>query len=60
MKERVNTKLLKDYLAHLDLIEMNTKYRQLHNKDIYFENYLIKTLQRMIMVFRILFGKFLM
>ena len=40
MKEQVNTKLLKDYLAHLNSIETNTKYHQLHNKDTFFENYL--------------------
>ena len=56
----MNIKVLRDYLFHLDLSLMNIKDHQLHNKDIYFENYSIKTLQQTIMVFRILFGKFLM
>jgi hypothetical protein len=36
MKELVNIKFLKDYLVQLDLILINIKYHQLHNKDIYF------------------------
>jgi hypothetical protein len=60
MKEQVNIKVLRDYLVHLDWSLINIKDHQLHNKDIYFENYSIKTLQQTIMVFRILFGKFLM
>jgi hypothetical protein len=58
MKERVNIKSLEDYPAQLDLILINIKYRQLHNKDISFENYLIVTLQLKIIFFRILFEKF--
>ena len=40
MKEQVNIKLLKDYYVQFDLIQINIKYHQLHNKYIYFENYL--------------------
>jgi hypothetical protein len=58
MKEQVNIKLLKDYPVQLDLILINIEYRQLRNKDIYFENYLIEILQLKIIFFRILFGKF--
>jgi hypothetical protein len=58
MKEQGNIKLLKDCPVQLDLILINIKYRQLHNKDIYFENYLIEILQLKIIFVRILFGKF--
>jgi hypothetical protein len=58
MKEQVNIKLLKDYPVQLDLILINIKCRQLRNKDIYFENYLIEILQLKIIFFRILFEKF--
>jgi hypothetical protein len=40
MKEQENIKLLKDYPVQLEKILINIKYHQLHNKYIYFENYL--------------------
>jgi len=54
MKEQENTELLKDYLVHLGWIEMNIKYRQLHNKYIFFENYLKQVWQLKRVFFHIL------
>ena len=59
MKELENIKLLIDFRVHFYLIQTNTKYHQLHNKYIYFENYLKPVLLLMIAVFHILFERFL-
>jgi uncharacterized protein (DUF952 family) len=58
MTEQVKIKALKDFLSQPDLILTNIKYRQLHNKCIYFENYLREILREMIIFSHILFEKF--